>query len=221
VDLADRPAGTRRVPEVEPVGRGDVAAAADAIARGFHDNEVWAWLLPRDRSRIRVLGRYYRVVLRRIFIPRGSAWTTEDRAGGALWLPSELWRAPPRDAAAEALTLMPHVGALRRGALVDRTFEHHHPREPHQYLAVLSVEPGRQGRGYGSALMRPGLERCDADGVGAYLETQRESNLPFYRRFGFEVTGEIEIPGGPPIWLMWRHPREDRRVERRKVGQLG
>jgi ribosomal protein S18 acetylase RimI-like enzyme len=112
-----------------------------------------------------------------------------------------------RAAAAETLTLLPHLGAIRRAAVVDRTFQEHRPREPHWYLAVLSVEPCRQRRGYGTALIRPGLERCDADGIGAYLETQRASNVPFYRRFGFEVTRQIEIPGGPPIWLMWRNAR--------------
>ena len=41
----------------------------------------------------------------------------------------------------------------------------------------------------------------------AYLETNRESNLPYYRRFGFELTEKIALPDSPPLWLMWREPR--------------
>jgi ribosomal protein S18 acetylase RimI-like enzyme len=86
--------------------------------------------------------------------------------------------------------------------------EAHHPRDPHLYLAVLGVDPARQGQGIGSRLLRPGLELCDAEGLPAYLETAKERNLDFYGRHGFRVTGRMSLPrGGPPIWLMWRDPR--------------
>ena len=59
----------------------------------------------------------------------------------------------------------------------------------------------------GTALIAPGLERADAEGAPVYLETQRESNIPYYRRFGFELTDQISLPDSPPLWLMWREPR--------------
>lgn len=56
--------------------------------------------------------------------------------------------------------------------------------------------------------MRSRLDRCDAEGAPAYLESSKESNVPYYMRFGFEVTGELTVPdGGPTMWQMWRHPR--------------
>ena len=56
-------------------------------------------------------------------------------------------------------------------------------------------------------LLRPGLELCDREGLAAYLESSKESNLAFYGRFGFRVTDEVRMPGGgPPVWLMWRDP---------------
>jgi predicted N-acetyltransferase YhbS len=84
--------------------------------------------------------------------------------------------------------------------------EARHPDRPHLYLAVLGVDPGRQGDGVGSALIRPGLELCDREGLPAYLETGKERNLAFYGRHGFRVTEELTLPKGPPIWLMWRDP---------------
>ena len=83
-----------------------------------------------------------------------------------------------------------------------------HPHEPHWYLASLGTAVGRQGTGVGSALMRPVLEHCDAEGMPCYLESSKERNVPFYRRHGFEVVQEAPLPGdGPPIWTMWREPR--------------
>ncbi|MGB6107124.1 MAG: GNAT family N-acetyltransferase, partial [Mycobacterium sp.] len=51
------------------------------------------------------------------------------------------------------------------------------------------------------------LDRCDAEHAPAYLESSNFDNIAYYHRFGFEVTGEITIPGGPTMWPMWREPR--------------
>jgi predicted N-acetyltransferase YhbS len=83
----------------------------------------------------------------------------------------------------------------------------HHPSEPHWYLQTLAVEPGSQRGGIGTALMQPGLDRADAEGMPVYLETQRQSNIPYYRRFGFELTDEVSLHDSPPLWLMWRPAR--------------
>jgi hypothetical protein len=51
-------------------------------------------------------------------------------------------------------------------------------------------------------------KRLDAEGIPGYLESSNERNLPLYRRYGFEVTGEIVLPeDGPIIWPMWRDPQ--------------
>jgi ribosomal protein S18 acetylase RimI-like enzyme len=86
--------------------------------------------------------------------------------------------------------------------------EGRHPKEPHWYLGVLGTRTAAQGKGIGSALLAPVLERCDDEGIPAYLESSKHSNIAFYRRHGFEVTGEIALPsGGPSVWPMWRDPQ--------------
>jgi len=52
------------------------------------------------------------------------------------------------------------------------------------------------------------LARADAEGLLCYVETEKERNLPFYRRHGFEVVVEDDMPnGGPHFWTMRREPR--------------
>lgn len=82
----------------------------------------------------------------------------------------------------------------------------HPPKPPHRYLATLGTEPDAQGRGLGTAALAPVLEECDRDGVGAYLESSKESNIDYYVRFGFRVTEEMKLPRGPSLWPMWRDP---------------
>lgn len=179
--------------------------AAAAIAAGFFDNEIWQWVLPGDWQRRRILDRHYRAMIRRVFIPREGAWTTPDCAGTALWIPPERSRLSSGERFFETLSLLPEgIGALGRGARLNSLMASRHPSEPHWYLNTLAVRPAAQQRGYGSALIEPGLAEADAAGLPAYLETQREANIPFYRRFGFELVDKVSLRDSPPMWLMWR-----------------
>ena len=75
------------------------------------------------------------------------------------------------------------------------------------YLETIGCDPDFQGKGYGSAVIQPVLNRCDDNGLPAYLENTKENNLHFYERFGFHITDTFTIPkNGPSIWLMWREP---------------
>lgn len=193
---------------VAPVSPHQVPAVAEAIARGFQDNEIWVWMVPDGRRRARLLRRYYRVAIKHIFGPRDGAWATADAGGGALWAPPGRWPLSGLEALRDMVALFPQVGigGARRGKRIEAVMERQHPKEPHYYLQTLSIDPAHQRRGYGSALIAPMLERCDADAAPAYLETQRESNIPFYRRFGFVEGEPIGPPDTPPLWPMWREP---------------
>ena len=83
-----------------------------------------------------------------------------------------------------------------------------HPDKPHWYLQVIGTDPAKQGKGFGSLIMRDQLARADAAHMPCYLESSKDTNIPIYQNFGFELTGEIQVPnGGPKIWPMWRKAR--------------
>jgi ribosomal protein S18 acetylase RimI-like enzyme len=151
-----------------------VRGAAQAVAEGFFDNEIWVWMLRRDRQRRRLMPRHYRAMIRRVYIPRHGAWTTPDTRGAALWFPPGTLEMGRRERFAEVASLLPGgIDCFPRALRWEELISHHHPREPHWYLQTLAVEPGSQRSGIGTALIEPGLERADAEGVGCFLETQR------------------------------------------------
>ncbi|WP_308209516.1 GNAT family N-acetyltransferase [Nocardia amikacinitolerans] len=53
-----------------------------------------------------------------------------------------------------------------------------------------------QGKGFGKAIVLPGMQAAEQAGVPAFLETSDERNLQFYRWLGFEVTAEVAAPHG-------------------------
>jgi GNAT superfamily N-acetyltransferase len=147
--------------------------------------------------------------LRTIAIPHSLAWTTDEVIGGAIWLPPDAWRVPPAATLREVGPMIRVFGTRLPLAFRSRLrMEGRHPgKPPHTYLAVMGVAPEWQGKGLGSALMYPGLELLDAQRAPAYLEASTPRSRELYRRHGFEVTGEFNLPsGGPPVWQMWRQP---------------
>jgi ribosomal protein S18 acetylase RimI-like enzyme len=94
----------------------------------------------------------------------------------------------------------------RRWGQVFEALARVHLREPHWYLATLGVDPLAQGRGIGSALLAHWLADVDADATPAWLETDRQANVAFYRRVGFEVARRCEVLG-TTVWCMGRPER--------------
>jgi GNAT superfamily N-acetyltransferase len=185
-----------------------VEGAAEAVARGFADNEIWIWMLGSEERVRRALPRHYRAMIRHVYVTRDGAWTTPDTLGAALWFPPRSLELSPGERFWELISLLPSVlPALGRATRWEALIGDHRPTEDHWYLNTLAVDPGAQRGGVGTALIGPGLERADADGLGVYLETQRRANIPFYRRFGFEEGDELKLPDSPPVWTMWRPAR--------------
>jgi hypothetical protein len=146
-------------------------------------------------------------MIRRIFTPRRSAWMTESGSGASLWYPPGTKTLSLGEKLAEGLPFLPEgLPSVGKASRLNDLVRAHWPDEPHWYLSVLSIEPASQGKGHGSALIAPGLERADRQGVGVWLETQAEKNLPFYHRFGFELITRVEADPGIPLWMMWRRP---------------
>jgi ribosomal protein S18 acetylase RimI-like enzyme len=192
--------------EVTPA---DVPVLAPRLAAAFQDDPGMSWAFRDAARRPAKLERSFAELMRRVWLPRGIGHTTTDGAGAALWLPPGGWRLP----VGLQLRLTPHMLRLAgietwKVVAMNAKAESRHPEPPHWYLALLGVDPASQGRGYGPHLTRPILERCDAEGTPAYLETGTERNVALYRGMGFEVRDEFDLPAsGPHVWCMWREPR--------------
>ncbi len=153
--------------------------------------------------------------MRADYLPFGGCYTADGYEGSAIWAPAGKPLLTGLTAITTMLPVLPFVVAhLSTTLRLLNLVESMHPHEPHWYLATLGTEPAHQGRGVGSGLMRPVLEQCDREGLPAYLESSKERNVPFYRRHGFEVARELDLPGGgPKMWTMWRTPRPPPDIE--------
>jgi ribosomal protein S18 acetylase RimI-like enzyme len=189
----------------------DLNAAAADLSAAFATYPMFDWVIRddarRDEGRLKLFTMMMHgmasegVVLRPPSGGAAAVWVHSDKLAPTPLL-DEL-RALPTLLSATGLRRFGRLAALRAG------MDKHHPMDrPHLYLWLLGVRPEAQGYGVGSRLLKAGLERVDAQGLPAFLETSTEENVALYRRHGFEVICDyLCAPDSPPSWAMWRDAR--------------
>ena len=181
------------------------------LALAFRDDPAMAWATPNVKRRERFLPRYFEALAQHVYLPKGEVHVTEDCAAAALWAPPDEWQTPTMATLGLLPIMLRLCGhklplALRMLRLMESKHKEH--VEPHYYLIFIGTDPATQGKGYGTALLAQMLDRCDREGVPAYLESSSIRNQALYHRHGFEVLEELHWPGGgPPFWPMWREQR--------------
>ncbi|MCZ7534541.1 MAG: GNAT family N-acetyltransferase [Acidimicrobiia bacterium] len=189
--------------------------AAEALARAFDDDPLTRFLLPDPVQRPRVLASTFAAQIRDGLVNGEvlAAFDGDLPVATAVWIPPEAWPMSIRRqigviSAAMTPGLRALPAALRAGPRFVRAFsivERLHPDRPQWYLSLLGTDPRYQGRGAASRLLAPVLERCDALGLHAYLETGTTRNLAWYAKHHFVTLQELRpLKNGPPLWTMER-----------------
>ena len=193
--------------EIVPLADAQIDEATAVLARAFHDDPAWRWVVPNERRRAALLPWLFRMAFE---VTDGNVWTTAGPVlGCARWLPPgrphihigpmlKAYLTTPlkaREFTPRFLAYGRAVEAMRAAAVP----------EAHWYLAGIGVDPGERRKGIGSSLVVPGIEASGRDRIPCALLTNAERNLPFYRSHGFEVVAEGRTPeDGPRAWMMRR-----------------
>ncbi|HEV2125944.1 MAG TPA: GNAT family N-acetyltransferase, partial [Chloroflexota bacterium] len=151
---------TTTAPPIKTARASDTERVVTVLALAFSADPIVRWVYP-DPHQYWTHGP----VLIRTFggkaLEHGTAHCAGDYAGAALWLPPAI--RPDEDA---LVALLERSVAERTQGEVFGVLEQmdaYHPSEPHWYLPLMGVDPPRQGKGFGSALLRHALAQCDRD----------------------------------------------------------
>ena len=185
---------------------------AACLASAFSEDPLFTWMTGASpgtsiEPKLRILfDAFLKLDLGR---PEHLVFTDEDRIGVSIWKAPNQWKMSNSDMVRALPAMLRGLGTKTprmMGAF--NAIEKVHPKEEHYYLEALGTHQDMQSKGVGSAVIGSMLERCDAEGMPAYLESSNVRNVPFYARHGFETTGEIVVgKGAPTVTAMWREPR--------------
>jgi ribosomal protein S18 acetylase RimI-like enzyme len=196
----------------------DLKKASLMLTRAFHNDPLVCLIYPNEDERKKYSPFLWEYLLRD-GIRYGEVYSPSDKIEGtAKWLsPSKvhmtIWRSL-------------RSGALKMGMMTSRQRDEralpmkkiaeitNHITElhkelvtkPHWYLANIGVAPEHQGKGFGSKLIKPMLDRIGKEGYPVFLETNFEGNVALYEHFGFNVIDERIIPETDIInWAMLKN----------------
>ena len=201
--------------EIVRLQRAQRARAVEALSRAFRDDPMWSCVLPDADSREEALRPMWNALIG-FSLVYGEVYTTPGGEGAVCWIApgntnTTLWKLIRTGMGLPRSMMRLPKDARDRFFGMMRCLDGHHTelmKGAHWYLWALGVNPEAQGRGIGGALLRPTLDRADAEGVPCYLETQSERNVAFYRKREFDIVCEEREPVcSLPIWFMVRTPR--------------
>ena len=195
--------------EIGVVDASEVDEVIGVLARGMRDNPLHVAVFGADPDlRQQRISRLFRSAMVAMSWERHML-AARDPEGEILGVCGMLPPGECRPGVGQQLRLMPRVLAMGpataframgwMGAWAKRD-----PRERHWHLGPVAVDAHAQGTGIGSLLLGRFSELMDAAGEVAYLETDKEINVRFYRRFGFEVVGEEQILGATSTYMIRR-----------------
>jgi GNAT superfamily N-acetyltransferase len=191
---------------IRTAGEEDRELVVRLLDAAFQDDPVSGWVFPGEEHR-RTVHPKLMAAFTDIVLAHGRIDVTEDGTACALWMsvPAEAHGQDDegpvrlREAVDPENERVEQIGRL--------TAAIHPEGRAHEYLWMIGAIPERQGQGLGTALIGSVLERCDEEGVAAYLEASSARSRHLYERLGFELTGRpLDLPDGPRMWPMWREP---------------
>ena len=185
---------------------------AAVMGRAVADDPLFVYVLPDAQQPAAGVPMMVEMFLR-IGLAHGEVWVTPPPIRGvACWLSPAHPTITAEDRNAAGWS---GVGAAWGREAVDRYQAFIGARdgavgslapESHWHLAWLGVEPGHQGQGIGSTLVRRMTTRADAEGMACWLFTFASRNVLIYEHLGFHVTLDTNLPSsGLRLWVM-AHP---------------
>lgn len=172
----------------------DKSLVADILTTAFLHNKSINYLIPQDglkMFRIHELMQYsFEICL--LF---GEVFLCEDRKGCVLLLYPELKRTTFRSFWLDLKMVFNGVGfrnvlrVMKRENKINAV----RPVQRMAYLWFIGVMPEYQHFGLGKRLMEEVIVKTASEDRKIFLETSTIENLPWYRKFGFEVYHELDL----------------------------
>ena len=196
--------------QIELVRSDQVEAAANTLAEAFWDDPLMQIVAPNEKKRATV-GPWFFAKSIAYGLRWGDVSSNDDASAVAIWFPpgnTDITLGRMLRVGMGALPFRAGINGFVRFMRAISAVEKFHKavKGPHWYLMAIGTSPTRQGTGLGSALLGLGTSEADAAGIPCYLETATESNVAYYSKRGFEVTGQASLLGFI-LYGMVRQPR--------------
>ncbi len=125
----------------------------------------------------------------------GKVYLSDDKRGCALIVLPDKKKTTLRSILLDIKLIFSCTGLSNVKKAMDREakIKKLQPKEPMYYLWFIGVQPAHQGTGTGSTLLNEIIKESESDKRIICLETSTLKNLPWYKKFGFNIYNELEL----------------------------
>jgi ribosomal protein S18 acetylase RimI-like enzyme len=170
----------------------DKNTVVDILVRSFEDNRSVNYIIDPSRSRPKSLQRLmqYSFNYCQLF---GNVLLSDDEKACALIVYPDKKRTSFRSIVLDIKLAFGVIGVTKimRALRRESTIKALHPDPKISYLWFIGVMPTNQNQGKGTKLLEQIVEQNKTLNRELFLETSSVRNLPFYRKFGFEIYKEL------------------------------
>lgn len=183
--------------------------AANILARGFVDDPMWKFILPKTQNRLQILTAMFEVFVDD-GIKRGEVLLASNRQGAIIWYPYQVNIFDNTFANVEAKINaiaydFQEFDAVQRLSKIGQKIQPLAPIIPHHEIFWIATLPEFRGKGVGSRLLKPIINDANAQKIGCHLVSSNPNNTSFYEYHGFKQYSLILIDSELTLIEMWRN----------------
>lgn len=172
----------------------DKKRVVDILTNSFEGNKSVNYIVKQDRKRLRRI-RYLMDYSFEICYLFGDVLLSDDKAGCALIVLPAKKRTTLKTIFLDIKLIFLCMGLANVKKAMEREAKiiELHPNKPIYYLWFIGVDRTKQNKGVGSALLTDVLTHASLNNLDTDLETSTLKNIPWYKKFGFEIYNELDI----------------------------
>lgn len=164
------------------------------LTKSFETNQSVNYIVKQDAKRVKRIKSLmdYSFEVCSMF---GEVLLSEDRRACALVLYPDRKRTTLKSIWLDLKLIFNCIGLSNVFKAMDREskIKKIQPKEQMCYLWFIGVNPLYQNFGIGGRLLSEIIKESEAENRPVYLETSTKGNIPWYKKFGFEVYDKLEL----------------------------
>lgn len=166
----------------------------DILTDSFETNQSINYIVKQDKKRLKRI-RSLMDYSFEICYSFGEVFLSEDKSACALILFPDKKKTTLKSILLDIQLILSCIGLsnIRKALNRESKIKAIQPKELMYYLWFIGVDPKVQNSGIGTELLDDIIKDSNLMERPIYLETSTLKNLPWYRKFGFDIYNELDL----------------------------
>ncbi len=172
----------------------DKYLVVDILTKSFENNQSVNYIAKQDEKRLKRISALmdYSFEVCHSF---GDVFLSDDKKACALVLYPDKKKTTLKSILLDVKLIFSCIGIenIKKALSRESKIKQLQSKELMYYLWFIGVDPEHQNEGIGSDLLKEIIEDSKHKERPIYLETSTLKNLPWYKKFGFQIYNELDL----------------------------